>query len=156
LQRDLGLVLLVLPGEHPEERPRAFGVELGGSLQQSLRGLGFVELGQDGAQPGGQFGRTGLEAERGTPEVGEPALVAGGIRLREQVGVDRQEVLLDQVVLPGEGVVDGPVGGQGETAQPSPVRMRPEILPGGHRRVAVGLDEIRPGQGRRQQEGEQG
>ena len=156
LQRDLRLVLLVLPSEHPEERPRAFGVEIGGGLQERLRRLGLVELGQDGAQPGRELGRAGLEAEGGTPEIGEPTLIGGGVPLREQLAVDHEEVLLDEVVLPGEGVVDGPVGSQWETAQPSPVRMRPEVLPGGDRRVAVGLDEIRPGQGRSQQQGEQG
>ena len=116
LQRDLRLVLLVLPSEHPEERPRAFGVEIGGGLQERLRRLGLVELGQDGAQPGRELGRAGLEAEGGTPEIGEPTLIGGGVRLREQLAVDHEEVLLDEVVLPGEGVVDGPVGGQGETA----------------------------------------
>ena len=156
LQGDLGLVLLVLPGEHPEERPRTLGVEIGGRLQERLRRLGLLEFGQDGAQTGRELGRAGLEAEGGTPEIGEPTLIGGGVRLREQLAVDRQEILLDEVVLPGEGIVDGPVRGQGKAAQPDSVGVHPEVLPRGHRRVAVGLDQVRPSQGQGQQGDEQG
>ena len=94
MQGDLGLVLLILRGEDPEEGAGTLGVKGAGRIEQRLRGLRLVEASQDGTQPRGQFGRAGFEAQGGPPEIGEAALVAIGILLDQQVGVDREQVPL--------------------------------------------------------------
>ena len=153
IQGDLGLVLLVLGGEDAEERPGAFRVQVGGGVEQGLRGLGLVELGQDRAEAGRQFSGAMLEPQGRAPKIGEATLITVGILLRQQVGVDREQVLLDKVILPSEGIIDRPVGGDGMRLVPAAVRVQPKILRRGHRGVAVRLHQIGLHQGGGQQQG---